>query len=500
MLVFIPLAAAGAQVVSLRSRPRGLRSEVEGRVSRYNEHASQRTGRLFEVKRRPEATTTTGEVISAADHEILSYWDYPMTLDYVVELAVANGTKFGEYPVIVDTGSSNLALALESCSCGVGSTDLDIPTLDKCIDVVYGSGAWSGRETVATKVGFLEGVGKPLLADTSFSGITSQKDFFSGGGYHGILGLGYPGLAEGYSNCDDDAKSRRRRLEEDDSSAAATPLVDVMYEAGLIASNVFSLTFCSSTAMLSIGGLDTNVSDITFVDAEKTYGEFYGYYLVSLASVSVDGVDLGVPAVALNMIGGVLVDSGTTLIYLPEIATMRIEGLVAASNPSLSWPFFNMQTCVSSLDSFPDVTLYLNGYALTLAPTEYTLLYGGCYYWGISASDVGIIGNIALQDKIVVFDRDDNKIGFGSANCEEGGGGGGGAATTKDLRLADYHSSEEEEEALLQQQHRAAVAPPFAAAVALAVGAFVVGAAVSKVQTRLRSKFRYEPIRNLEVA
>jgi hypothetical protein len=41
------------------------------------------------------------------------------------------------------------------------------------------------------------------------------------------------------------------------------------------------------------------------------------------------------------------------------------------------------------------------------------------------SSDVGIIGNIALQNKMIVFDRDNNKVGFAKTDC------GPGQATTK---------------------------------------------------------------------
>ena len=81
-----------------------------------------------------------------------------------------------------------------------------------------------------------------------------------------------------------------------------------------------------------------------------------------------------------------------------------------------------MESCVSAddLDDFPDVTLKLDGYDLELKPTEYTLKYDDCYDWGIMSSDVGIIGNIALQNKMIVFNRDTNKVGFAKTECGPG--------------------------------------------------------------------------------
>ena len=114
------------------------------------------------------------------------------------------GYNFSEYPVIVDTGSSNLAMAVASCkNCGVGATDLDVDMDETmCIEVVYGSGSWSGYRSEQVRVGFVEestaGFG-PVVTNTTLAGITSQSDFFMGGGYNGILGLAYPALAEPYS-------------------------------------------------------------------------------------------------------------------------------------------------------------------------------------------------------------------------------------------------------------------------------------------------------------
>ncbi|EGB10047.1 aspartic-type endopeptidase [Aureococcus anophagefferens] len=505
LLSSVAVAAAapsgGKKMVTKAMRPRGrtLKAEAIGRVKKFNDHASRLTGKTFSSV----ASTKAAEASSTSpNREMQSYWDYPMTLDYVVDIAVAanSSAKYSEYQVIVDTGSSNLAISLESCSCGEGSSDLDVSIdEDECIEVTYGSGAWSGYETATLSVGFVEGAGPDgvIVDDTTIAGIASQTDFFEGGGYNGILGLGYSDLSEPYSASECSSSSGMsggggmggggmsggggggdmggggqmggggmqgghkkstgrssgrssqqggmggqqqqggmgapapgpgRKLEE----TAATPLLDVFYEDGLLNENVFTLAFCSNTASFAIGGVDESVleSNITYVDVQETYGYFYGYYLVYLEGVAVDGVDVsGVSASSLNELGGVLVDSGTTLVYLPSTMTSKIEADVqsAAGSSVASNRFFEMESCVSAddLDSFPTITLELSGYDLKLEPTEYTLKYDDCYYWGIMSSDVGIIGNIALQNKMIVFDRDNNKVGFAKTDC------GPGQATTK---------------------------------------------------------------------
>merc|ERR1711988_291036 len=62
--------------------------------------------------------------------------------------------------------------------------------------------------------------------------------------------------------------------------------------------------------------------------------------------------------------GGVLVDSGTTLIYLPSTVSQAIETEIEKSVPDLKTTFFEWSTCVteSELDSFPDLTIgFANG-------------------------------------------------------------------------------------------------------------------------------------------
>merc|ERR1719181_1342231 len=175
-------------------------------------------------------------------------------------------------------------------------------------------------------------------------------------------------------------------------SIAATPLLDSFYEDGLTENQQFSILFCGDDAAMSIGGVDESQikgdAGISYVDTQMTYGEMYGYFLVEVESISVANTTVSTDSQTLNEIGGVLVDSGTTLIYLPSSVTQAIETEIEKSVPDLKTTFFEWSTCVeeSELDSFPDLTIALDDYNLKLKPKQYLLWYGGCYYWGISTS------------------------------------------------------------------------------------------------------------------
>ena len=581
ILLALALAAAHASPkakMSMRTRSRTISEEVKGRVSRYEQHAKAHAPAAAQQFMSADTASST-----MPDHTSTAFWGYPMTLDYVVDVAFATDFHtYKEYPVIVDTGSSNLAMAVSECSnCGDGATDLDV-TLDEseCIEVTYGSGAWSGYETSVLSVGFVEGTGGVLADNVTMAAITTQEDFFEGDGYNGILGLAYADLMEPYSasECSSSSSSQgggmgggggggqsrssrkqaahsragaraspRRQLvgpngdgsppsdagsgsdgsgsgststSSSSSTAAAVPLLDSMYDDGMLHEDVFSLAFCSNDAAFAVGGVNTSdvAGNVTYVDVEQTYGMFYGYYLVYLESVGVDGETIsGVSENELNWLGGVLVDSGTTLLYLPSAAASAIEtkvkSVASANGVSLSGKFFEWMAAVSAddLQYFPTVSLNLKGYTLELTPRDYLLHYDTGYYWGISSSSVGIIGNIALQNKMVVFDREQNKVGFGDAKCGSGSGVVADAslefdddATTDDASSAASSTASKTSTSSRPRKAALAVQAPAAAASTasargantlplLGAGALVVAAALG-VARRRRTSAQYLPI------
>jgi len=489
-----------AHVLKMKQRSRPIKDEQSQRVANLHKHMS-------DLKLAKGIENSVQSTMSTPEHESEAYYAYPLTLDYVVDVAFQNGTEMVPYPVIVDTGSSNLAVAVESCTnCGSGSTTLDLGWHDPemCIDVTYGSGSWDGEMSREIKVGFVDG-DDALVDEVYVAGITYSDGFFCGG-FYGILGLAYSGLSESYSTCtssssggasggsssgqtqghqssggqshgqsgrspephsagrspqpqaqprssgrqqagagrshqsrEDARPAQRPRLSQvsgssleqagaETDSIAATPLLDSFYEDGLTENQQFSILFCGDDAAMSIGGVDESQikgdAGISYVDTQMTYGEMYGYFLVEVESISVANTTVSTDSQTLNEIGGVLVDSGTTLIYLPSSVTQAIETEIEKSVPDLKTTFFEWSTCVeeSELDSFPDLTIALDDYNLKLKPKQYLLWYGGCYYWGISTSSIGIIGNVALQDKLVVFDKDSNTIGFANGDCSAYGG------------------------------------------------------------------------------
>jgi hypothetical protein len=140
--------------------------------------------------------------------------------------------------------------------------------------------------------------------------------------------------------------------------------------------------------------------------------------LVEIDAIAIDVVDIG-DVSTMNTIGGTLVDSGTTLLYVSQSVYSSIKTAVQASVSSISNTFFQWSSCLTSdqISDLPTITFTIDDFELVLEPDEYLLFYESCYYWGLSSSTVPIIGNIALQDLFIVFDKESNQIGFADAVC-----------------------------------------------------------------------------------
>jgi len=392
--------------LSAMKRARTIKNDIE-RVKKYHEAGIER-GSL---------SSNVLDELSTPSIETEGYFGYPSTLDYIIDVYVesTDGT-ISPYTAIIDTGSSNLAISVSDCEdCGSGSSDLDVDyySPEMCVDVTYGSGSWSGLMTASTYVAM--GDDELLGTDIYFSAITSGSSFFTSEGFQGILGLGYTGICSNYEEC-----SSSLSFAKASSNIPATPYTDSLLSAGVISDNIFTLNFCQDELSMAIGGVDSAyyTGDITYVDTQKTYGETYGYFLIYIDAITFDGSSIS--ASNMNKIGGTLVDSGTTLLYLPNAVHSSIKTTLEDSY-GLTSSLFQWESCLSEddLSDLPTLILTSGSYDLTLEPEDYFLDYEDCYYWGISTSSIPIIGNIALQDLMVVFDKENHQVGFADAVCDD---------------------------------------------------------------------------------
>ncbi|XP_002971323.2 aspartic proteinase-like protein 2 [Selaginella moellendorffii] len=167
------------------------------------------------------------------------------------------------------------------------------------------------------------------------------------------------------------------------------------------------------------------------------------HYNVVLRGISVNSNRLPIDAEDFSSTNdtGVIMDSGTTLAYFPSGAYNVFVQAIREATSATPVRVQGMDTqcfLVSGRlsDLFPNVTLNFEGGAMELQPDNY-LMWGGtaptgttdvwCIGWQSSSSSAGpkdgsqltILGDIVLKDKLVVYDLDNSRIGWMSYNCSD---------------------------------------------------------------------------------
>ncbi|KAK4742944.1 hypothetical protein SAY87_000945 [Trapa incisa] len=139
---------------------------------------------------------------------------------------------------------------------------------------------------------------------------------------------------------------------------------------------------------------------------------------------------------------GTILDSGTTLAYLPEIIYDTLISKIISWQPELKvFTVHDDYTCFQysqSLDNgFPNITLHFeNSLTLKVYPHDYLFSYEGlwCVGWqnsGLQPSDrrnLTLLGDLVLSNKLVVYDLENQVIGWTEYNC------------SSSIKLQDDHS------------------------------------------------------------
>ncbi|GLT82094.1 hypothetical protein SLE2022_005060 [Rubroshorea leprosula] len=181
------------------------------------------------------------------------------------------------------------------------------------------------------------------------------------------------------------------------------------------------------------------------------------HYNINLQSISVNGQKLAIdPSVfATSNNSGTIVDSGTTLVLLAETAydvfidsgwksnaihsnpgsfpdTILSHFLLSTVQSSKMIPTQRLSVDILLSDNvptiFPQVSFnFSNGASMILNPQDYLLLQNNtngvatwCLGFGkIPGSEQTILGDVILQDKIVVYDLDNQTIGWVNYDCSQ---------------------------------------------------------------------------------
>ncbi len=311
------------------------------------------------------------------------------------------------FDVVLDTGSTTLALAGSECTNCTSVTPLYAPgasamDLGTTSTSTYGDGTSWNAENFSDQVA----VTGDMAVGMKLADITSENGFFRPHEpAQGILGFGAPQLA----------------VPGTDSYVANR------VAAGL--SGVFAVQICPENGTLWFGGADKTheVSDEQYTAFEPITDQ-QPFYLVNVNSGTIGGTSIGMSGMALT-------DTGTTNMVLPTAVATAMTTAITSSDGYKSifgaQPFPTTQCSLSTSHSKDDVDSALpqleitfndldgKPFTLTLpATSSYLLLQvAGTYCPDIAGADIEggppiILGEAFLRAYISVFDTVNNKVGF----------------------------------------------------------------------------------------
>lgn len=313
---------------------------------------------------------------------------------------ISLGTPAQNFSVILDTGSADLWVPSSYCVSQACATHRRFKAFESTsfqpdgrpFGIHYGSGQLLGvmaRDTLM--------IGNMTIEMQEFGeSVYEPGSTFVFAKFDGVLGLGYPALAE----------------------VLGKPVFDNIIAQKKVDQAVFSFYLprrgANDAALggeLLIGGTDKSVynGEINWIPVAAQ-----GYWQIKIDSVAVQGTS------ALCQKGcQAIVDTGTSLIGGPPNEIFILQQLIGAT-PSSIGEFILDCTRLSSL---PYITFVLGGKEYTMTPQQYVRkeMLGGralCFSGFQSVdivSDQGplwILGDVFLTEYYSVFDREHNRVGF----------------------------------------------------------------------------------------
>ncbi|KAF7981561.1 hypothetical protein HWV62_33173 [Athelia sp. TMB] len=280
--------------------------------------------------------------------------------------AVTVGTQV--FSLIVDTGSSNTWVGAGTKLTGGTSTG-------KAVTVSYGSGSFSGTEY--TDSGEL--ISQVAKTSSGFTGVD------------GIIGFGPVILTENTVT----------------GVTEVPTFLDNLYSQGSISTEVLGVYY---TAESGSDDDDTN-GELTLGGMQTTTGETEYYWGVAVSAITYGTTSLGS--------GSAIVDTGTTLIYIPSTAYTKF--LTASGGKTDS----STGLAIYKTEPTANFSFTIGGTVLSLTPAEYLIpkaqytvwgLTGSSYYsWISSGGSSGvdfIIGQKFIENYYTVFDTTNARVGF----------------------------------------------------------------------------------------
>ncbi|XP_014804310.1 PREDICTED: pepsin A-like [Calidris pugnax] len=301
---------------------------------------------------------------------------------------ISIGTPAQEFTVVFDTGSSNLWVPSVYCSSPACTThnrfnpaqSSTFIGTNESLYIAYGTGSMYGVLGYDTVT-----VANIEVLNQIFGLAESEPGaFFYYTPFDGILGLAFPSIA----------------------SSGATPVFDNMMMQNLVAENLFSVYLSKegqSGSFILFGAIDpfytTNGISWIPLSAET-------YWQITMNSVSIGG-----KAIACAFGCQAIVDTGTSLLAVPERALGTILSVLGANSRG--------QISCSAARRLPNIVFHINGKAFPVPPSAYVIENNGSCDLGFQGMDVPtesgelwILGDVFIREYYVIFNRATNMVGL----------------------------------------------------------------------------------------
>ncbi|KAL8893691.1 MAG: hypothetical protein Q9192_005019 [Flavoplaca navasiana] len=337
---------------------------------------------------------------------------------------ISLGTEPQEFIVIVDTGSSDLWVnTIQSPICQYedaglceqgGAYDANASTtytyLNSDFNISYADGTSAQGDYAADTVR----VGQTIQQEVT--GLQFGIAYDSGFPV-GILGIGY------VANVAQAGEGR----------PTYPNLPQLLVDQGITQSNAFSLwldSVDSSTGSLLFGGVDNEKfrGSLQTLPVQQIQGQ-YRHFIITMSGLGLSGGNGGNRSFSQDLPLAVLLDSGSTITYLPQQLTDEVYAALGIEVDPSARPGYVDVDC-SLADSVETLDFTFTSVTISVPMSELILPGGrrsstGCMF-GIAGteSNVGLFGDTFLRSAYVVYDLDNNEISLAQTNFD---------ATTSDV-------------------------------------------------------------------
>ncbi|KAF7522707.1 hypothetical protein PCG10_007221 [Penicillium crustosum] len=328
---------------------------------------------------------------------------------------VTLGTPKQTVRLVLDTGSSDLWT-------NTPNSTLCASTKNVCAESgTYDSTSSSSYSFVNSdfNISYADGSGAAgdYVTDTLTIGGTTIKDFqfglgFSSGSAEGVLGIGY-------------TVNEVQVGRNGDSAYANLP--KAMVNKGIIQSNAYSLwlnDLDANTGSILFGGVNTKKYHGTLqtVPVQKVRG-LYSEFIIALTKVSLTNSSGENTYSSSSIPAGVLLDSGSSLTYLPDALVQDIYDDLGVSYESESGIGYvecsmaNDNITLSYTFSSPTINVGIDEMVIDVGDLYFRNGKRACVFGIVPAgSSTAVLGDTFLRSAYVVYDLANNEISLANTN------------------------------------------------------------------------------------